>query len=76
MTEPELHLDTEAQRERLTELEIRIAYQDRQVRELREVIDSFAGRLAGLEHDLLALRATTESPPSTTGAGNDPPPHY
>jgi uncharacterized coiled-coil protein SlyX len=53
--------------ERMTDLEVRLAYQDRTVAALDEVIRELAGRIAALEHDVARLRAASAT---ATGAGS------
>ncbi|MEZ4366486.1 MAG: SlyX family protein [Kofleriaceae bacterium] len=62
--------------QRVTDLEIRIAYQDRTIAELDEVVRAFTLRVEALERDLGALRATLASPDGAAGAASEPPPHY
>ena len=50
-------------RERLTDLEVRLAYQDRTVATLDEVVRELSGRLAALEAELDRMRtAQTKEP--------------
>ena len=44
-------------RERLTDLEVRLAYQDRTVVSLDEVVRELAGKVAALEAELGRIRA-------------------
>lgn len=60
--------------ERLMELEIRLAYQDRTVAALDDVVRSFAARVEELERALTTLRAAVGTP--APGAAAEPPPHY
>lgn len=50
-------------RERLTDLEVRLAYQDRTVVTLDEVVRELAGRVAALESELGRIRATAAPAP-------------
>ena len=60
--------------ERLVELEVRIAYQDKLIAELDEVVRSFARRVEVLERQLGELRDSMNSAP--VGPADEPPPHY
>ena len=62
--------------ERLLDLEVRIAYQDRLVRELDALVRQFADRLSAAERELKTLKQSLVSPEGTVGPGNEPPPHY
>jgi uncharacterized coiled-coil protein SlyX len=58
--------------ETVIDLEVRIAYQDRLIRELDALVRSFGTRLDAAERDLRQLREAVmpASPP------NERPPHY
>ena len=60
--------------ERLIELEIRIAHQDRLIAALDDVVRAFTARVERLEGDLQALRGAAGALP--LGPADDPPPHY
>jgi uncharacterized coiled-coil protein SlyX len=62
--------------ERVTELEVRVAYQDRVIAALDDVVRAFANRVEGLERELTELRAGAKSPAPALGPANEPPPHY
>lgn len=62
--------------ERIDELEVRIAYQDRLITELDEVVRSFAGRVEALERELAQLKSTMANQPDPVGPADEPPPHY
>lgn len=59
--------------ERIIELEIRIAHQDRVIAALDEVVSAFATRVERLEQQIQDLRA---GGPAPLGPADDPPPHY
>lgn len=59
----------------VTELEIRLAYQDRLVAALDEVVRTLHDRVTNLEKELRELRDSTLAGP-LIGPGNEPPPHY
>lgn len=56
----------------VVELEIKLAYQDRQLRELDALVHALAARLDATEREVAQLKKTVhpESPV------NEPPPHY
>jgi SlyX protein len=60
--------------ERLVELEVRIAYQDKLIAELDEVVRTFASRVEVLERQLGELRDSMDT--ENIGPGDEPPPHY
>ena len=62
--------------ERCEDLEIKLAFQDKLVRELDELVRALGDRLAATERELKALKASIRSPEPTLGAANEPPPHY
>jgi uncharacterized coiled-coil protein SlyX len=55
--------------ERITELEIRVAYQEKLIATLDEVVRAFTARVERLER---REKAEVEPPPSV----DEPPPHY
>ncbi len=61
--------------ERLVELEIRIAHQDKVIADLDEVLRAFASRVEVIEEQLRALRGATADV-GPVGPANEPPPHY
>jgi uncharacterized coiled-coil protein SlyX len=62
--------------ERMTDLEVRLAYQDRVIEALDEVVRKFAARVETLERELAELRAGAKSPPVPVGPASERPPHY
>lgn len=56
----------------LVDLEIKLAYQDRLIRELDALVRGFALRLDDIAHELQSLKSPERAP----GAANEPPPHY
>lgn len=62
--------------ERLLDMEVRIAYQDRLVRELDALVRQFADRLDAAERELKALKQGVVSPNEGVGPANERPPHY
>jgi SlyX protein len=62
--------------ERLTDLEVRVAYQDRVVTALDDVVRQLSAKIEHLERELSELRAGAKSPPPALGPASEPPPHY
>ena len=61
--------------ERVTELEVRIAYQDDVIAALNDVVREFADRVTRLERDLAELRKS-QGAAAPIGPPDEPPPHY
>ncbi|MEZ4363750.1 MAG: SlyX family protein [Kofleriaceae bacterium] len=66
----------DSDRERVMDLEVRLAYQDRQVRELDALVRLFGERLDQAERELRQLKQALVSPEAPQGPGNERPPHY
>ncbi len=66
--------DASADAQRIGELEIRLAYQDKLLSELDDVVQSFALRVERLERQLSDLRDNVST--QEIGPGDDKPPHY
>lgn len=62
-------------RDRLTDLEIRVAYQDRALVALDEVVQAMHRRVDELTQQLDELRRSS-GPGAPIGPANEPPPHY
>lgn len=62
--------------ERVVELEVRVAYQERLIAELDEVVRAFADRVQALEREVARLRETVLHQPDPVGPPDEPPPHY
>jgi len=60
--------------ERLIELEVRLAYQDRTVAALDDVVRALAARIDQLEKELETLRAAADQ--DEIGPQSERPPHY
>jgi len=62
--------------ERIEDLEVKLAFQDRLIRELDALVRAFGDKLDATERELEALKETLKSPESPQGPANEPPPHY
>jgi SlyX protein len=60
--------------DRVTDLEVRIAYQDDVIASLDQVVREFADRVVHLERELAELRRSSTGAP--LGPPDEPPPHY
>lgn len=62
--------------ERIIELEVRLAYQDRIISDLDEVVRAFSERVVKLERELVVLKETVERGAPEVGPQDEKPPHY
>ena len=62
--------------ERLDDLEIKLAFQDKLIRELSDLVRAFGDRLDKSERELEELKDALRSPQKPMGPANEPPPHY
>ena len=62
--------------ERLEDLEVKLAFQDKLIRELDALVRTFGDRLDKAERELKQLRDAVRSPETALGPANEPPPHY
>lgn len=62
--------------ERLEDLEVKVAFQDRLIRELDALVRTFGDKLDTTNRELEALKQSIRSPETTLGPANEPPPHY
>jgi SlyX protein len=62
--------------DRLTDLEIKLAYQDQLIRELDALVRSFGDKLDLASRELETLKQSLRSPETAMGPANDKPPHY
>jgi uncharacterized coiled-coil protein SlyX len=60
--------------DRVTELEVRVAYQDKVIAALDDVVRDFAARVTRLER--LAREPTVAAAGELPDAPDEPPPHY
>ena len=61
---------------RLDELEIKLAFQDKLIRELDALVRTFGTRLDDALRELRELKKGVASPEVPVGAANEKPPHY
>lgn len=62
--------------ERIEDLEIKLAFQDKLIRELDALVRAFGDRLDTTTRELERVKASLRSPEPTLGPANEPPPHY
>lgn len=62
--------------ERFDDLEIKLAFQDRLIRELDALVRTFGERLDTLTREVETLKQALRSPEKPPGPANEPPPHY
>lgn len=60
--------------EKVVDLEVRAAYQDKLIDELEQVVREFSARVERLESRVKELKDSLDAPP--IGPADDPPPHY
>jgi len=66
-------LDPDA--ERWLDLDVKLAFQERLIRELDALVREFGARLDQAEREFAQLKQAMP-PPLPLGAANEPPPHY
>ena len=69
-------MSTTTDDDRLMDLEIKLAYQDRLIRELDALVRTFGTRLDEALRELRELKKSIASPEVPVGAANEKPPHY
>ncbi len=62
--------------ERLDDLEVKLAFQDKLIRELSDLVRELGARLDETARDLKQLKEAIRAPESPVGPANEPPPHY
>ncbi len=62
--------------ERLTDLEIKVAYQDKTIADLEALVRGFGVRLDLLTRELEQLKNAVRSPEVPLGPPTEKPPHY
>jgi uncharacterized coiled-coil protein SlyX len=61
--------------ERWMDVDVKLAYQERLIRDLDALVREFAARLERVERELREVKAAVPAPLPLGGAG-EPPPHY
>ena len=61
---------------RIVELEVKVAYQDKALRDLDEIVVAYAARVDELARQLTELRQRTDDSASAGEITDEPPPHY
>jgi uncharacterized coiled-coil protein SlyX len=67
---------TDDDHERIQDLEVKLAFQDKLIRELDALVRTFGDRLDETQRELKQLKETLRSPEAAAGPANEPPPHY
>ena len=62
--------------DRFIDVDVKLAYQERLIRDLDALVREFAERLAKSEKKLAELEASVRSGTLPVGPANEPPPHY
>ncbi len=62
--------------DRFIDVDVKLAYQERLIRDLDALVREFAERLAKSEKKLAELEQTVRSGAPPVGPANEPPPHY
>jgi uncharacterized coiled-coil protein SlyX len=62
--------------EQLIDLEVKLAFQDRLIRELDSLVREFGTRLDSTQRELETLKESMRSPEVPMGSATEKPPHY
>jgi uncharacterized coiled-coil protein SlyX len=62
--------------EQLIDLEVKLAFQDRLIRDLDTLVREFGTRLDATQRELEALKQSVRSPEVPIGSATEKPPHY
>jgi uncharacterized coiled-coil protein SlyX len=62
--------------DRIVDLEVRLAYQDKIIADLDEVVRAFADRVIKLERELDVVKETLKTGVPEVGPQDEKPPHY
>jgi SlyX protein len=62
--------------ERIIELEVRVAYQDKIIADLDEVLRAFTSQVEALQRELVELKQMIKDDQPEIGPADDAPPHY
>ena len=69
-----MSVDSPRMETRIVELEIRVAYQEKLLHDLDEVVTAYATRIDALTRELQELRGRVEA--GAIATVDEPPPHY
>jgi uncharacterized coiled-coil protein SlyX len=69
-------MSTTTDDDRVMDLEIKLAYQDRLIRELDALVRAFGAKLDETSREVKELKQSLKSPEGPTGPANERPPHY
>jgi SlyX protein len=61
--------------ERVEDLEVKLAFQDKLIHELDALVRTFGDRLDAAQRELEQLKQALRSPEPILGPANEPPPH-
>jgi uncharacterized coiled-coil protein SlyX len=62
--------------DQLIDLEVKLAFQDRLIRELDTLVREFGTRLDATQREVEALKQSVRSPEVSMGSATEKPPHY
>lgn len=62
--------------ERVEDLEVKLAFQDKLIHELDALVRAFGDRLDATQRELEQIKQALRSPEPILGPANEPPPHY
>ncbi|MFN0248596.1 MAG: SlyX family protein [Kofleriaceae bacterium] len=62
--------------DQIIDLEVKLAYQDRLIKDLDNLVREFGTRLDATQRELDALKASIRSPEVPMGPATEKPPHY
>lgn len=65
-----------AMEDRIIELEVRVAYQDKIIADLDDVLRAFTSQVEALRRELVELKERIEGDQPDIGPADDAPPHY
>jgi SlyX protein len=65
-----------AMEDRIIELEVRVAYQDKIIADLDDVLRAFTSQVEALRRELVELKERFEGDQPDLGPADDAPPHY
>ena len=68
--------DPHALTEHLVDLEVKLAFQERLIRDLDALVREFGDRLDKTERELRELKQSVQTGELAMGPANDKPPHY